>query len=60
MQSVPLKGWIIIQESSQASGRPLWLSLINKALKGNFQVEVVLLLELEESLRRIELLSHEK
>ena len=50
MQSISFTNVVLLDESRQSSGRPMWLSLVNRASKLGFNVKVLLFAELEKDL----------
>uniref|UniRef100_A0AC35F608 Elongator complex protein 5 n=1 Tax=Panagrolaimus sp. PS1159 TaxID=55785 RepID=A0AC35F608_9BILA len=48
MQSVSFTNVTLIDESQESSGRPLWLSLVNRASKLGFNTRILLFIELEK------------
>uniref|UniRef100_A0AC34G6R8 Elongator complex protein 5 n=1 Tax=Panagrolaimus sp. ES5 TaxID=591445 RepID=A0AC34G6R8_9BILA len=50
MQSISFSNVTLIDESRESSGRPLWLSLINRASKLGFNTRILLFVELEKDI----------
>jgi hypothetical protein len=50
MQSVSFINVTLIDESRESSGRPLWLSLVNRSSKLGFNTRVLLFAELEKDI----------
>ncbi len=53
MQSIAFSGAVLIDESKDSSGRPLWISSVIRACKLGFDVRILLFAEIEEDLKEV-------